>query len=207
MPLDRLQKQIIEDAWRKADALRGDAQKQAESIVRHARAAAEDAGKGMDKELKQEFSRAEEEQRENAELQERGLMLDARSRLVESLMPRLKAMTVKRIKKEGYGRLINRAIEEAGKIAPQEELTLLIGRNDAKLVKSFGGRVKYGKVSNGVELRNKNGNVRVAATIEDMFDKSRPDIEALLVSDAFPHRGPKRTDSVRVRRAGKRRRG
>ncbi len=182
MPLDRLQKQITDDARHKADALHEDAQKQAESIIRHAKAAVEEAGKGIDKELKQEFSRTEEEQRENAELQERSLMLDARGELVENLMPRLKAMAVKMIKKEGYGRLINRAIEEAGKIAPQEELTLFIGRNDAKLVKNFGGKIKYGNVGNGVELRNKNGSVRVAATIEGMFDKSRPEIEAKTIT-------------------------
>ncbi|MDE1873970.1 MAG: V-type ATP synthase subunit E [Candidatus Micrarchaeota archaeon] len=188
MPLDRLEKRILEDAWSRADAIEDEAKREAARILATARAQAREKGSASERSAKEEIRRIEAEQEEGMELQERGALLDARDKAMEVALARLRKLVVKRVKKEGYKRLVERAIGEASAIAPEEELTLVIGRNEARFAKGFGGRIKYGSVGNGVELRNQNGSVRITATIDGLFEENRQEIETMLLREAFPKR-------------------
>lgn len=210
MPLDKLQKQILDDAKRKAEEIVSVAEKQAEAILKEARSQAEDAVKSGEEELNIESSRELEEQQENAELQKRALVLEARHKLLESLLPKLKSMVIKRVRADGYDKLLNTAIGEASSMLPQQELTLVIDKKDAGLVRNFSGKVQYGNVGNGFELRNKDGSVKAVVTIEGLLEQRKSEIEMLLIEELFSSREqpkPVRAKKVRVKRQrrGKRR--
>ena len=188
MPLDKLQKQILDDAKRKADEMRAEAEKRAAAILKEAEAMNKAEEDELEEELMTETARAQEERKANAELQERGVLLDARNKVVESLLPKVRSMAVKNVREKGYGTLINRAIQEASGVLPQQELTLTISKKDAGLVKRFGGKIKYGNVGNGVLLENSKGSVSVLVTIEKLFEKNRPEIETLLINEVFANK-------------------
>jgi vacuolar-type H+-ATPase subunit E/Vma4 len=185
MPLDRLEKRILADASSRAEAIRADAKKQAEKIIDEAEAQAKEMEADAEKRARDEAARHEAELMEGLELQARNMLLEARNRAMERALARLKRLVARRIKKKGYERLISMAIEEAEKVAPQEGLTLVIGKNEARMVRNFAGRIKYGKADDGFELRNRDGSVRLAVTIDDLFEKNRQDIETLLLRAAF----------------------
>lgn len=200
MPLEKLQKQIESEGERKASEIREEGMKQAEAIIKQAEAKASAIMQEAEAEIKRETDRMEQEEAENVELQKRGMLLEARNRAVERAMSKLRSLTVKRIRKFGYERLIGKAIDEASGLVPQESLTLSIGRGDAKLVKSFAGRIRQESVGNGVVLANRSGTVRVTATIEGLFEKNRQEIETLLIGEAFSE---KRAAPIRKAKAKK----
>ncbi|MDE1855369.1 MAG: V-type ATP synthase subunit E [Candidatus Micrarchaeota archaeon] len=185
MPLEKLERQITEEGERKARAAEGEGRKQADAIISAAEARAAAIMEAASSEIAREAERMEQEERENVELQERSLMLEARNKAVEKVIPRLRSLTVKRVKKDGYAKLINRAIEEASRLIPQETLTLSISKSDAKLVKEFAGRIKHESVGNGVVIANRSGTMRLTATIEGLFEENRPEIETMLINEAF----------------------
>jgi vacuolar-type H+-ATPase subunit E/Vma4 len=188
MPLEGLEKRILADASSRAEAIRADAKKQAEKIIAEAEAQAKKIEADAEKKARDEAARQEAEQMEGLELRGRSMLLEARNRAMERALAKLKKLVARRIKKKGYGRLISMAIEEAEKVAPQEELTLVIGKNEARMVRNFAGRIKYGKAGNGFELRNRDGSVRLDVTIDGLFEKNRQDIETLLLRAAFANR-------------------
>ncbi len=186
MPLDKLRKQILDDAQRQEREIEGGARKQAEEIIGQARARAKEAEDKAGAELAAEISRREEEQRANFELQERGMLLEARNKAVEGLMPKVKALALKNVTESGYSRFLARAIEKAGEIAAHEKLVLTVGKKDAKYIKNFDGKVKYGDVGRGVELGTDDGKVKLAATLEGLFEENRRAIETMLINEVFP---------------------
>ncbi len=186
MSLDKLQKQIHDDATHRAEEVEGEARRLASGLLSEAKIKAKEIEETKRKELEEEIARLEAEQKANSELLEKNALLDARNHLVESLIPKLKSMTVKKAREKGYEALINDAIKEANEIAPQEDLILTINKNDAAYAKKFKGKINYGNVGNGVELQTKNGDIKITATIEGLFDKNRQMIETMLVEEAFP---------------------
>ncbi len=185
MPLEKLQKQILDDAKRKADEIEGEARKQAAEVVKQAKETAKGIEDEANSEIEQELAREEAEYAANAELQEQSILLGAREHVVEGLMPKLKSMTAKKLRVSGYSKLINLAVKEAHSIAPDEDLTVVIGKNDAKLVKDFGGKVRYGDFGGGVEIYTKNGAIKISAKVEDLFDDSAAAIKTELIKEAF----------------------
>lgn len=189
MPLERLEKHILEGAKSRADEIKGEARKQAERILAEARAKAKEIEAAAERSAREEIARREAEQDEGMDLQERAALLEARNKAMEATISRLRRLVVKKAGKKGLKRLINSAIDEAGRIAPQEGLTLVIGKKNSGLVNAFGGRIRYGAVGNGVELHNKSGSVRINATMEGLFEENRQEIETMLLEEAFPKRG------------------
>lgn len=200
MPLDRLEKRVLADASGRAQAIEAEAKTHAEKILAEARAQAKEIEAAADKKTIDEIARQEAEQLEGLELQERSMLLEARNKAMEGALARLKKLVIARIRKKGYERLISRAIEEAGNVAPQDELTLVIGKKEAKIVRSFAGRIKYGEVGNGVELRNRSGSVRITATIDGLFEENKQEIETMLLQAAFSGR---RGGAAKHRRRGR----
>lgn len=188
MPIEKLQKQVIDDAWRRADAMKEDAQRQGDAVVKEAKSKARAMKEQADREAAEEIRLLEDEERENADLLERAAVLDARSRVIESLIPRIKSMAIGDIKRDDYKRFITSAIEQATAMTQGEKLTMIVQRSDVRLVKNFGGRIKFGEIGNGIALVSKNGKITVKATLEDLFDGNRRTIETLLTQEIFGRR-------------------
>jgi vacuolar-type H+-ATPase subunit E/Vma4 len=188
MSLDKLQKQILDDASRRAEEAQSAARKQASEIIQNAKDKAKEIESAKKKELAEEIARMEAEQTANAELQESGVLLDARNAVVESELPNVRSLAIRMIKEKGYGKLIAMAISEAEAIAPQEDLVLVVNKNDSVHVKNFKGKVTIGEVENGVEIHTKNGDVKIAATIDGLFERNRQEIEKALIEEAFSGR-------------------
>ncbi len=201
MPLEKLEKRILADAWNRADAINEEARSQAEKILAGARSEVRKIESDAEKSATEDANRREAEQVEALELQERSAMLEARSKAIEGALSKLKTLVTRKVKKHEYSRLIAGAIDEAVRIAPQEELTLVISKSDAKLVKNFAGRIIYGSVGKGIELRNRNGSVRMVTTIDSLFEKNKQEIETMLLKEAFPKR--KRMTASRRRKRGR----
>ena len=205
--MDKLQKQILDDATRKAEEIMGVAQKQADAVLKEAKGRSDAEEKSAREALEAESARLQEEQRENAELQERSMELEARHKLLDSLMPKLKSEVIRKVRASGYGKLINKAIAESNSVLPQEELILVIGKKDAGLVKNFGGKIQYGDVGNGVELRNKNGSVKISVTIEGLFEQKKSEIETMLIGELFSHREQEKPAPAKKAKPKKARKG
>jgi vacuolar-type H+-ATPase subunit E/Vma4 len=202
MPLEKLEKRIVEEGERKAHEIEEEGRRKAEAIIKEAEAKASQISSAADAEANREIERMAQEETENAKMQENELLLDARNKAIEKVMHRLRGMTVKRVKKLGYEKMINSAISEANMVSPSEALTLSISRNDAKLVKGFSGRIRYESVGNGVVLANRSGTVKITATVEGLFEKNRPEIETMLIEEAFSQkRSTPKTRRVTVKSA------
>ncbi len=199
MPLDRLEKHILEDAESRASEIEGKGREAAAKTLDDARSKAKNIREAAEISTNAEISKMDAEQNESIELQERSALLEARNKAMQHAMVKLKALVIKRMKKAGYSRLIANAVHEARSIAPEGELTLMIGRKEAKQVRDFGGRIKYGNAGNGVELSNRSGSIRISATIDGLFEENRQEIETMLLEEAFKAHVPA------VRRTGRKR--
>lgn len=193
--MDKLQKQILNDASRRAEEAESLARKQAAEILQKAKERAREIEDAKKKELADEISRMEAEQVANSELEENSVMLDARNAVIEGALPGVRSLVVKMMKEKGYEKLVSMAIREAEEIAPQNELVLVVNKGDSAHVKNFKGKVTYGEVVNGIEIQTKDGSVKITATIDGLFERNRQEIEKALIEEAFPTRQRKTSPS------------
>ena len=184
MPLDALQKEILDEARKKSASIEKGAAEEAEAAIREAKAKANAANEAFERELKDEINRISLEYKSSREMQERNILLAARERLVDDLVERARATVVKRIREKGYKRLFDSAIAEAGKISPMEDLTLVIDKDDARYVKGFTGKIKYAK-SEGLVVYAAGGRIKIDATLDTLFDRNRAAVREALRAGVF----------------------
>jgi V/A-type H+-transporting ATPase subunit E len=187
MPLDALQKEILDDAQKRAEAVEAKAKKEADAIVKEARAKADEADKAFERELADEMARIGLEYKSLREMQERNLLVSAKEKLLDDLVEKVRESVIKRARERGYKKLFDAAISEAEKISPMKDLTIVMDKDDAKYARSFTGKVKYGAVD-GLVIYAGNGRIKIDATLGTLFDRNREAIKEAIRRSVFGER-------------------
>jgi vacuolar-type H+-ATPase subunit E/Vma4 len=199
--LDALQKEIMEEARRKANAIESRSAKEAGATVKEAQARADAAEEAFERELSGELHRITLEYKSAREMQERNILASAREQLADGLVDRVKAAAIRRIREKGYKRLFDSAIAEALKISPMEGLTLVMDKRDEKFAKGFTGRIRHAKMD-GLVIYAADGRIKIDATLEAIFERKRDAVKQALVASVFgaakrAAKGPRRAKAAR----------
>jgi vacuolar-type H+-ATPase subunit E/Vma4 len=184
MPLDALQKEILDDAKRASGEIEAKARREADAIIREAKARAGASNEEFERGLSDEIGRISLEYRSAREMQERNLLLSARERLVDGLVDRIRAHVLKRVRERGYKKIFDSAIKEALKISPMDGLTLVMDKKDAKFARGFSGRIKYAKVD-GLTVYAADGRIKIDATLDTLFDRNRDAVKEAVRRGVF----------------------
>jgi vacuolar-type H+-ATPase subunit E/Vma4 len=184
MPLDALQKEILDDAKKRSNTVGETAMKEADAIVKGAKAKADAASAEFERELKDEIGRISLEYRSAREMQERNIRLSAREQLTDALVERVRGAVIRRIREKGLRRLFDSAIAEALKISPMKDLTLVMDKQDAKYAKDFTGKVKYEK-TDGLVVYAAGGKIKIDATLDTLFDRNRDAVKEAIRGGVF----------------------
>jgi vacuolar-type H+-ATPase subunit E/Vma4 len=205
MPLDALQKEILADAKKRADAIGEKAMKEADATVKEAKARADAASAEFERDLKDEIGRMSLEYRSSREMQERNIRLSAREQLTDGLVERVRGAVMRRIREKGMRRLFDSAIAEALKISPMKDLILVMDKKDAKYAKDFTGKVKYEK-TDGLVVYAAGGKVKIDATLGTIFERNRDAVKEAIRSGVFGTGGASaaKRKSAKKAKAGKR---
>jgi len=201
MPLDALQKEILDDAKKRSNTVGETAMKEADAIVKGAKAKADAASAEFERELKDEIGRISLEYRSAREMQERNIRLSAREQLTDALVERVRGAVIRRIREKGLRRLFDSAIAEALKISPMEGLTLVMDKRDEKFAKGFTGRIRHAKMD-GLVIYAADGRIKIDATLEAIFERKRDAVKQALVASVFgaakrAAKGPRRAKAAR----------
>ncbi len=199
MSLDALHREILDEARRKSGAIEAQAGKEADAILKEARARARAVDEAFERELKEEIGRISLEYLSAREMQERNILLSARERRIDGLVERVRGAVMKRVRERGYKRLFDSAIREALKVSPAEGLTLVMDRQDARFAKGFPGKVRYAKMD-GLVIYAAEGRIKIDATLGKLFDRDRDLVKEAIRNGVF---GTPRAAAAKKRPAGK----
>lgn len=185
MPLDELQDEIIEEAKKKGKELVDTATASAAQKMKEARAQAARVKKDAESILAEEERRAREEHQAENSMQEDKEILTAKERVIEELLPKIRNDVTKKIREKSYRKIFDEAIEEALAISPVQELTFMVNKKDERFVKGLGGKVVFGGIGNGVIVYADDGNIKIVATVESLFQQKVDEIKGMLMKDLF----------------------
>jgi len=184
MPLDALQQEILDEARHKANEIDARARDEAGAIMKEAKARAKGIEDAYDRELKEEIGRLGREYQSNREMLERNITVSAKEHYAEALLARLKGSVAKRIREKGYKKIFDAAMKEALQISPAAELTVVISKQDEKLVKVPKVKIRNQKID-GLIVYADDGKIKIDATLGTLFERNKDAIREALIKGAF----------------------
>lgn len=191
MPLDELQKRILDEARAKARQIEGEGEKMAESITGDAAKEAKERKAMIGEELERETERLRVEHDATTQMEVSRTLLIAKEQAAEGEMQKLKSATVRRVKAKGYKSIFDEAIEKAVQIATMEKLVFIVNKADEQFVRGLGGKIENGKMSGGLIIVADKGRVRIDATLDTLFEKRREALKAMLLKSMFGEKRPR----------------
>ena len=186
MPLTEIRKEIEDETKKQVKGIHDDAQKECDSILDEAKERAKEIAKSHDDETSAELNRLTLENSASAELAANEIELTAREAALENEISDTRSELIKAIKGNStlYKRLFSNAIKEASAIAQMRKLTILVNKEDAKLLDDTDARVEYRNI-NGLVIESLDKDIRIDATLENIVDSKKEQIKSVLLESMF----------------------
>ncbi len=187
MPLTEIKKDIMHEADKEARSIHDSALREREHIVKEANDHARDIRANYEKDIADELKRLEDEHNANLDLQLKRIFLDAREEALKKEINGVAKEVAKAISanRQLYRSLFTNAIKEALTFAHARDLTLIVNRRDADLVRGIGAHVEYENIK-GLMIMSQGKEIKIDATLDTVIESRTAEIKSAILESMFP---------------------